>query len=337
MEEKSSGETFRMAQGISQVIVRSVAGKSLTDTVRECMEFCEWKKWVARDSKVVLKPNLCTAVPERIEAANTEARLTAAVCEVLLERTSRISIVETDHVRQTAEQVFEASGYGEIAKKFGVKLVNLSKMPTVGCDCEPVGEIHLPRILLEGDTFISLPVLKTHALTYFTGVLKNQWGCVPRYFDRIQHHGHIHELLSSLHRILQPRFSVMDALVCVEGRGPVFGPARRLDLILASRDGVALDSTAMRLVGLDPNRCSHVVIAAKKGLGRIDAQEIVVNGDWDAHATNFQPAPKDWANTAMFYLAKHRWFFKFILANDRIYYPVRSVVQFIRRVRGFES
>lgn len=45
----------------------------------------------------------------------------------------------------------------------------------------PLGEIELPRLLLEADVVVTLPVLKTHALTYFTGALKNQWGCLPQY------------------------------------------------------------------------------------------------------------------------------------------------------------
>ncbi len=316
----------------SSVVLRSTEEKGIAAAVRECMEFCDWRRWVPRNGTVVLKPNLCTAVPEQMESSNTKLAVTAAVVEVLLEQTSRISIVEADHIRQTTEYVYEATGYTELEKKYGVALVNLSKMPTVNCRCEPIGEIPLPKMLLECDTFISIPVLKTHALTYFTGVLKNQWGCVPGALDRIQHHGAIHEMLSSLHRIFHPQFSVIDATVCMEGRGPVAGKPRRLDLILAGQDGVALDATCMRLIGLNPNLSKHVVFAAKQNLGHIEAQDIVVDGDWQKHATKFEPPPKDRLNTLMFKFSKYPWFTKYILGNDVVYYPVRSVVKFLRRV-----
>ena len=55
----------------------------------------------------------------------------------------------------------------------------------------------LPRLLLEADLLITLPVLKTHALTYFTGALKNQWGCLPQH-DRILYHRYLDPLLASL-------------------------------------------------------------------------------------------------------------------------------------------
>lgn len=316
----------------SRVVLRGTRDKGVAWAVRQCMEFCEWQRWVPRGATVVLKPNLCTAVPEQIESSNTKLEVTAAVCEILLERTNRISIAEADHIRQTTEHVYEATGYTELAKKYGVSLVNLSKMPTASCNCEPIGNVALPRILLECDTFISIPVLKTHALTYFTGVLKNQWGCVPIALDRIQHHGAIHEMLSSLHRLFHPQFSIVDATVCMEGRGPVAGKPRRLDAILASQDGVALDATCMRLVGLNPNLSRHVVYTAKQSLGYMDAQQIEVDGEWDKFVTQFEPPPKDRLNTLMFKFSKYRWFTRYILGNDAVYYPVRAAVKFLRRV-----
>lgn len=316
----------------SRVILRSTQEKGIAPAVRECMEFCGWRSFVPRNSTVVLKPNLCTAVPEQIESSNTKLDVTAAVVEVLLEQTNNISVVEADHIRQTTEYVYEATGYTELTKKYGVSLVNLSKMPTVNRACPPIGDVALPRLLLECDAFVSIPVLKTHALTYFTGVLKNQWGCVPIALDRIQHHGAIHEMLASLHRVFHPQFSVVDATVCMEGRGPVAGKPRRLDLILAAQDGVALDATCMRLIGLNPLLSRHVVFAAKEGLGNFDTDNIVVDGDWAKHATQFEIPPKDRLNTLMFKFSKYRWFTKYILGNDVVYYPVRNMVKFLRRV-----
>lgn len=315
----------------SRVILRGTKDGGVAAAVRECMELCEWRRWVPRGGTVVLKPNLCTAMPEQIESSNTKLEVTAAVCEVLQGHTNRISVVEADHIRQTTEQVYAATGYTELQKRYGVSLLNLSKMPTVNCRCEPIGDVALPQILLECDAFISIPVLKTHALTYFTGVLKNQWGCVPIALDRIQHHGAIHEMLSSLHRLFHPQFSVVDATVCMEGRGPVAGKARRLDAVLASQDGVALDATCMRLVGLDPSLSRHVVYAAKQGLGHLEAKDIEVDGDWKRFATQFEPPPKDRLNTLMFKFSKYRWFTKYILGNDVVYYPVRATVKLLRR------
>jgi len=325
-------ESMREAGEKSLVVIRGVKDVPIAEAVRQCMELCNWAEWVKPDAAVVVKPNLCTAIPAEIESANTDRAVTEAVCQVLLSRTKRISIVEADHDRQTAWDAFRASGYVEMAQRLGVELVNLSEVSAVRTRCEPLEGLDLPRMLLEADAFITLPVLKTHALTYYTGVLKNQWGCVPYYKDRMIHHRLIEQLLGSLHRVLKPAFALMDGIVAMEGRGPSHGKPRRLDVILASRDGVALDASAMRLVGLDPSRCKHVVLAARQGLGRMDTAAIEIDGDWEKHRVQFEPAPKDWLNWAAYHMCQYPWFVKYVMENNSIYYPVRALVQFLRRI-----
>ena len=315
----------------TRVVLRSVSERSIPSVVQECMELCEWESWVPRDSTIVLKPNLCTIVPEQMEKSNTDTALTAAVCEVLLSRTKRIYIGEADHLRRTAQQGFEVTGHAELARKLGIQVVNFSEVPRVKVACEPIGEIEMPRLLIEADAFITLPVLKTHALTYFTGSLKNQWGCVPQH-NRILLHQLIDPLLASLQQMLQPKLSIMDAIVGMEGRGPVNGEPRRLDLILAGRDAVAVDATAMRLVGLDPQHTKHLVMAGEQGFGRIKAEEIEIDGNWQQHATQFKPAKMDWAIASMLYMSQYPWFVKYVLEQNYVFYPVRSFVQFLRRL-----
>jgi len=315
----------------TKVVMRSVADQPITSVVRECMELCEWERWVARDATVVLKPNLCTIVPEQMEKSNTDLALTAAVCEVLLTRTKRIYIGEADHLRRTADQSFEITGHARLARELGIQCVNFSQVPRVKVPCEPIGEIEMPRLLVEADAFITLPVLKTHALTYFTGSLKNQWGCVPQH-NRILLHKHIDALLASLQRMLRPKLSIMDAIVAMEGRGPVNGEPRRLNLVLAGQDAVAVDATAMRLVGLEPARAKHLVLAAEQGFGRIKAEEIEVDGNWKEHATQFKPGNMDWAIASMLYMSQYPWFVKYILEKNYVFVPIRSFVKLLRRV-----
>ena len=315
----------------SKVLVRSVAEVPIADAVRECMERFGWESWVAPDSTVVIKPNVCTAVAEFVVGGDTNPAVVRAVCEVLRTRTRHICIGESRHLRQTPNEAFKASGYVEMARELDVKLVNFSDGPFTMVDCPPAGKIKLPSVLLEADTYINIPVLKTHAITYFTGALKNQWGCVPDHLDRLRYHRRIAQMLSSIQRILQPNLILMDGTFAMEGRGPVAGRVRRLDVLLASNDPVALDSTAMRLVGLDPKRAWHVMMAAEEHLGQFEESKIKVEGDWDRCRTQFEPAPRDLANTAVYYFTPSDWFNKHILANDRVYYPIAKTVKLIRR------
>jgi uncharacterized protein (DUF362 family) len=331
MNFTGSGTMGLSSPATSRVFVRSVTGSPMVDAVRNCMGRFEWESWVAPDSTVVIKPNVCTAVPDIAVGADTNPEVVRAVCEVLQTRTRRIYIGESRHLRQTPWEAFKAAGYVEMARELGVELINFSEGPFTLMDCPPAGRIKLPSLLLEADAYINIPVLKTHALTYFTGALKNQWGCVPDHFDRLRHHRKIGPMLCSLQRILHARLVIMDGTFGMEGRGPVAGRVRRLDMLLASPDPVALDSTAMRLVGLDPRRARHVTLAAEEGIGHFEESQIEVEGDCERCRVQFQPPPRDVANTAMFYLSSQDWFTKHILGNDRIYHPIRDAVKFLRR------
>src|SRR5207245_11421221 len=119
--------------------------------------------------------------------------------------------------------------------------------------------------------------LEAHATTVFTGALENQWGCIPRY-DRILLHTHLHELIVEVNRLRPVTLALMDGLVGMQGRGPINGYPIDLNVLLASRDPVALDATAMRLIGLEPATCRHVVHAEHLGLGRQAESEIDVDG-----------------------------------------------------------
>jgi uncharacterized protein (DUF362 family) len=314
----------------SVVALRGVRDGGVRKAVIDCLEACDWTSVIPRNASVVIKANCCTAVPDKAEASNTDPRIAEALCELLLTRTSRVVIGESDGLRQKADEAFAVTGYVPMAKRLGVPLVNFSETPWTPVACEPAGTIELPRMLLEADVFITLPVLKTHALTYFTGAIKNQWGCLPQY-NRILMHKHLDPLLATLHRVLNPRLAIMDGIVGMEGRGPANGKPRRMDVVLASRDSVALDATAMRLIGLEPMRSRHVVLTAEAGLGRIAAKDIRIDGDFAAHATTFEPAVLDKAIAAMNYMSRYRWFVKYMLERDAVFYPIRSMVGVLRR------
>jgi len=313
----------------SRVLLRSVSDETLAAVVRECMEFCDWESLVAPGSTVVVKPNVCSAVPDKWEMSNTDPRIAYAVCELLLTRASKVYVVESDGLRVTAWETFEVSGYRGL-EALGAKLVNLSEAEQMEVEVPPAGRVKLPRLMLTADVFITLPVLKTHALTYFTGSIKNQWGCVPQY-DRILMHQYLNPMLAELHAIFKPQISIMDSIIAMEGRGPTNGKPRQMNLLLASRDSVALDATAMRLAGLDPQLCSHLMLTAEKGLGRWEQEAIEVDGDWARHATHFEPAILDKAIAAMDFMSRYRWFVKYMLEKDLVFYPFRALVQILRK------
>lgn len=315
----------------STVVIRSTKNANLDGVVEDILKACGWESIVLPNFKVVIKLNLNSPYREHIErGANTSLGLIAAVCRVLQQRTSSIVVGDSDGTRFSADDVASAIGLDRLTSDLGVKLVNFSRQPTRPVDHPLLDGFELPEMILEADVLITLPVLKTHALTVFTGAVKNQWGCIPRY-DRILLHKHLDLLLADINQILHPRLAIMDAITAMDGRGPCNGNPRRLDLLIGSKDVVGLDATAMRLVGLDPYCARHIVLAHQIGLGEIDDGKIEIDGEFDKHKTQFKGAHLDWAVWAMNYMTRFTWFVRHILLNDRIYWPTRKLVNTLRK------
>ena len=316
----------------SKVVIRSTKDANLNAVVEDILNACGWESIVLPNSKVVIKPNLNSPYREHIErGANTSLELISAVCFVLQQRTSSIVVGDSDGTRFSSNDVVAAMGLDRLASDLGVKLVNFSHQRTRSVGHHLLNGFELPEMVLDADVLITLPVLKTHALTVFTGAVKNQWGCITRY-DRILLHKYLDILLADINQILRPRLAIMDAITAMEGRGPCNGNPRRLDLLIGSTDIVALDATAMRLVGIDPYQARHLVLASQKGLGQIDADKIEIDGDFEKHRTRFEPAHLDWAVGAMNYMSRYRWFTYNILLPDSIFQPMRRSVRVLRRI-----
>jgi uncharacterized protein (DUF362 family) len=286
---------------------------------------------VPAGGSVVIKPNLCTDRPDMIHCANTSLSVLRAVCEVFRERTPNVTIVESDGARYPAEAAFENTGVYKMAAELGCKVLNLSKDTLIDVPDARMAGFGMSKTWLECDAFVTLPVLKTHATTVFTGSLKNQWGCIPR-FDRILLHKHLHELIVEVNRLRPVTLALMDGLVGMQGRGPINGYPIDLNVLLASRDPVALDATGMRLIGLEPVTSKHVVHAQKIGLGTWEAQNIAVDGPFAEVAIRADPAVEDWAIKLMNRVSRSRWLTRNLLLNDGVFYPIRRAVTAVRGV-----
>jgi uncharacterized protein (DUF362 family) len=316
---------------LSTVSLRRADRTDPLPTVRELLDRCAWRDLVPANGSVVVKPNLCTERPDMIPCANTSLSVLRAVCTVLRERTDRVTIVESDGARYPAEAAFENTGVYKMAAELGCRVLNLSKDTLVDVPDARMAGFGMSKTWLEADCFITLPVLKTHATTVFTGALKNQWGCIPR-FDRILLHKHLHELIVEVNRLRPVTLALMDGLVGMQGRGPINGYPIDLNVLLASRDPVALDATGMRLIGLDPLTSRHVVHAETIGLGTCLSEKIAVDGPFAELARTVEPAVEDWAIKLMNRVSRSPFLTRNLLLNDGIFYPIRRAVNAVRGV-----
>jgi len=318
----------------SRVFVRSVAKVPVEHAVRELLDGMGFRNIVREGAKVVIKVNLSTPYKENAEASNTHPLLLDAVLGAVRERTDSIVVGESNGMRYPTEDAFEVSGYYPIISRHGARALNFSKDEWVETGEKELRGWPIARTLLEADVFITLPVLKTHATTVFTGALKNQFGCYPQH-NRILLHPRLDRVLVLINKVAKPRIAIMDGIVAMEGRGPINGKARRFDVVLASTDVVALDAVAMRLVGIDPYTSRHVRWAAEAGLGQIAVENIDIDGDFEGLRTPFEPAELDLPIRALGWISRSKFLTERLILNPESFYPLRRGAMAFRDVRDF--
>jgi len=147
----------------------------------------------------------------------------------------------------------------------------------------------IARELLEFDVFINVALVKDHEGTNFTCTLKNLMGATTSSTNRFFHFGSargsgwygnvdfLSQCIADVNLLRKPSLCIVDATEFVTTNGP-YGPGRisRPQKVLASVDGVALDSTAARFLGLAANDIPMVRKAHEHGLGEMDAGKIAV-------------------------------------------------------------
>jgi len=141
---------------------------------------------------------------------------------------------------------------------------------------------------LEADGLVSLPRLKTHGLTLFTGAVKNQFGCIPgllksQYHVKLPDPYDFATMLVDLNTLIRPRLYILDGITAMEGNGPRSGKPKQLNVLLLSSDPIALDATACRIINLNPTIVPTSQPGEAAKLGTYHAENIeLVGGDIDS-------------------------------------------------------
>jgi len=281
---------------------------------------------IAPGDTVVVKPNLVqAATPD--QGYTADPRIVRAVVQLAWEAgAGEVIIAEGSagypnwhDARGATLEAFRVCGYdadGDLVDDVtGVPLVDLNdaggldqRDPDLVTQVEvPNGLIWtsywLPRIVMEADVVIGVPVLKNHYLAGVTLALKNQIGIAPsdiyhspgsQMFKGALGHGpddlgrHIVDL--NLARPLD--FVVVDGLRGMTD-GPVGGtlvdPPMRL--VIAGADPVAVDTVATLVMGYDPTTVPYLGWAAGTGLGTSDVAQITVRGLRVSQVRRDFPAP----------------------------------------------
>ena len=273
-------------QKASVSIVRTTAGpdfEQIYAAVKESLDLIGGIKDIIQPGDLVLiNPSWVAPPVEREAGCITLPEVTRAVADIVKAAGARPVIAESAAVGVDTEKVIQSSGYRDL-QELGYEVVNLkATKATVDLPVENgkiFDQVECWELVKAADVIISVPKLKTHDQTEMTCAIKKLKGLLTDKAKKAMHQEGLFDGVIDLLAAVKPRLAVVDAVVCQEGVGPVFGKPVEMNLVLAGKDVVAVDAVCARLIGYDPQETLLTKNAAARGLGVMDAASIDVIGE----------------------------------------------------------
>jgi uncharacterized protein (DUF362 family) len=238
-----------------------------------------------RGKSVLLKPNLVEYAPN--EAINTNPRVVAGAVVACLRAGARtVTVGEGPGHRRDLEYLLGASGLGAALRDLRIAFVDLNHDDVRAVRLRSwftgLRELFLPETLLRAEFVVSMPKLKTHHWAGMTASMKNLFGVLPGAIygwpKNILHVHGIEPSIVDLSATVRPHLAIVDAIVGMEGDGPIMGAPRALGFLAMSADLVAADATCARVIGLDPAKIGYLAEAGRF-LGNADAARLEQRGE----------------------------------------------------------
>ena len=179
------------------------------------------------------------------------------------------------------QDTFDANGYTELSRQYGIRLIDFNKEKTVVVkrrDTLQLKEFHIPEVVRNA-LVISVPTLKDHDFTVTTISMKNMFGIASAPFYRGKwnksklHSPSTHKSVVDVCLYKSPQLCVVDASVTLTG-SHLSGTKKKIGLILASFDPVAVDAVGSQLMGHNPRKIEYLTLANGL-LGDLENIEIV--------------------------------------------------------------
>jgi uncharacterized protein (DUF362 family) len=215
--------------------------------------------------RVFLKPNVVEY--EAGTVINTNALVVAGAAAAFLKAGAREVIVgEGPGHRRDIEYLLVSTGLYDHLREMRIRFVDLNhddvRVVPLRSHFTGLSELALPVELLQSDVIVSMPKLKTHHWAGMTASMKNFFGVLPGavygWPKNILHVKGIANSILDLNATVAPHFTIVDAVVAMEGDGPIMGTPRQMGFIAMGQDLVAVDATCARIIGLNPANLQYL-------------------------------------------------------------------------------
>jgi len=287
---------FRTENGIREILKEAISTANLTGKKR-----------------IFIKPNLSHF--EYVPGVVTSPELTFELISLLRDKNEEVIVGESDGFNYSCKSAFQNTGMESAVLKAGGKVINLSEDKVVEVkfpNSRSLKSLFLPKTVLDADSAIDLPLMKTHEFMVYSGALKNLFGCVPSN-RRIYLHPYLPEVFFRLYFLLKPALTIMDARIGIEGNGPTKGIPVPMDLMLVGNDSLALDIVAAKIMMLNWKETYLTYVSQKAG---ISEENITVKGIQIKDVARKFALPKiDLPVRAQMEIYKHEYLTKFFFCS----------------------
>lgn len=242
------------------------------------------ERFVRPGQRVLLKPNFIMARRAE-EAANTHPLFIVEVARLVREAGGE-PVVGDSPALGSARRVASRSGLLALAREADLPVIEFRTTRRVPSPRGRAGRsLRLACEALDADVVINLPKLKAHGQMFMTLALKNLFGCVRGRRKALLHQQvggrpiEFARMLVDVFAVIRPALTLLDGIVALERTGPTGGDPRRLGLVVAGTDCVAIDRVVCEILGAEPQRLLTLTAAHEAGAGETELERIQVIAD----------------------------------------------------------
>jgi len=260
-------------------------------------------KVIKPGEKVLIKPNILSAVePEK--CATTHPEVVKVVAELVLEAGGKPFIADCPGPPKcNFKRISRVTKLINVANDLNIpikKIEDTVEMLNPGGILE---KINIGRDAVEADKVINIPKLKTHAQMILTAGVKNIFGVIvgtkkpELHAEAGEDRMHFARILMEIYKLVKPDFTIVDAVVGMEGDGPIGGDIRKFGFLVGGRDAVAVDQVISHIIGMKKDELYTIKAAKEMNFGTYDMGDISVMGesikDIEIHDFKFPKTKKE--------------------------------------------
>ncbi len=208
-----------------------------------------------RSAAVFIKPNLISA--KFSGPACTDPRFIQALAEWFIDNGSSVAVGDSPAIGK-ASGVLRALQVDDKLKKLGVEIIDFNNVTKKRLECGI--EIGLATEPLQYDYLVNAPKVKAHTQMYVTLAVKNIFGIVKGMRKAMLHmrfgdkDNIFSQIILDLLKVLPRNFSALDGIEAMTRQGPLHGDRLFLGCVGFAEDPVALDTSIMAALKLNPSK-----------------------------------------------------------------------------------